>query len=456
MKFSPQSIIALSLTGLAALTTCLDAWDILPSNPTVLLLIRWAALAGWMWFGYAKNSLTTWILISILIGAEIGYDAPSIAVELKIFSKIFINLIKTVVAPLIFATLVVGIAGHSDLKQVGRMAWKSILYFEVVTTIALGIGLVAINVSKAGVGIPQMEMAAADMPTAKPQTWQEIVVHSFPENIAKSIAEAQVLQIVVFSVLFAIGLAMVTDHRKRDTMLHFTESLAEVMFKFTKIIMFLAPFGVAGAMAYTVGKMGVGVFINLFWLLITLYVALIVFLGGVLLPIALILKIPIKPFLRAIAEPVSIAFGTASSEAALPSAMEKLEQFGVPRKVVAFVLPTGYSFNLDGTTLYLALASIFVAQAAGIDLSIGQQIGMMLTLMLTSKGVAGVARASLVILLGTVNAYGLPEWPVVLILGIDALMDMARTSVNLIGNSLAAVVIAKWEGEFQPNTAIEQ
>jgi proton glutamate symport protein len=237
---------------------------------------------------------------------------------------------------------------------------------------------------------------------------------------------------------------------KRQPMLRATESLSEVMFKFTNVIMYFAPIGVGAAIAYTVGHMGLGILVNLFQLLLTLYVALLVFLLGVLLPIAFFVGVPIKKFLQAIAEPVSIAFATTSSEAALPRAMEAMERIGVPRKIVAFVMPTGYSFNLDGTTLYLSLAAIFVAQAAGMPMTLGQQLLIVFTLMLTSKGVAGVPRASLVILLGTAASFGMPVWPIFIILGIDELMDMARTSVNVIGNCLATVVIAKWEGEFNP------
>jgi proton glutamate symport protein len=280
------------------------------------------------------------------------------------------------------------------------------------------------------------------------QTWQDIVLHIFPENFASAVAEGQVLQIVVFSILFGMGLAMV-EESKRRTFLSFTESLAEVMFKFTNIIMYFAPIGVLGAIAYTVGNMGFGVLKNLLQLLATLYVALFVFLAAVLIPIMIVLRINIRKFWNAVSEPVSIAFGTSTSEAALPKAMEALEKYGVPRKIVAFVLPTGYSFNLDGTTLYLSLASVFVAQAAGVNLSIGQQLFMCVTLMLTSKGVAGVSRASLVILLGTVASFNLPVEPVFLILGIDQLMDMARTAVNVFGNCLATVVVAKWEGELK-------
>jgi len=398
-----------------------------------------------------QKSLTGWILFSMFVGLELGHDLPAVGETMRVLSKIFIKLIKTIIGPIIFATLVVGIAGHSNLKQVGRMGWKSILYFEVVTTIALFIGLIAINISQAGAGITIPESAHhAEELAVKKQTVEEIILHVFPENIAKSVAEGQVLQIVVFSILFAIGLALVKED-KRKPMLDFCESLAEVMFKFTKVVMYFAPIGVGAAIAYTVSHIGIEVLVNLFKLLGTLYLALIAFLLVVLLPIALIIKLPIKKFLRAIAEPVSIAFATTSSEAALPKALENMEKLGVPRKIVSFVLPTGYSFNLDGTTLYLALASVFVAQAAGIHMTFGEQIVMLLTLMLTSKGVAGVPRASMVILLGTVASFGLPVFPVFIILGIDELMDMARTSVNVIGNCLASVVVAKWENEFDDN-----
>nr|HMT28653.1 cation:dicarboxylase symporter family transporter [Bacteroidia bacterium] len=325
---------------------------------------------------------------------------------------------------------------------------KSLLYFEVVTTLALFIGLIAINISKAGVGIKMPEGAHESIPQVAPQSITDIILHIFPENIAKSVVDGQVLQIVVFSIIFGIALAMLSE-KKRQPMLNFAEGLSDVMFKFTNIIMYFAPIGVGAAIAYTVGHMGLGILVNLFHLLATLYIALIVFMLVVLLPVALIIKLPIKKFISAISEPVSIAFATTSSEAALPRAMEAMEKLGVPRKIVAFVMPTGYSFNLDGTTLYLSLASVFVAQAAGIDMTWEQQLLMVFTLMLTSKGVAGVPRASLVILLGTASSFGLPVEPIFIILGIDELMDMARTSVNVIGNCLATVVIAKWEGEFK-------
>ena len=449
MKFKKIGLIVLILISIAAFLSFLNHYNILAVPPVALLFSRWLAIAGLFLYGLKKKSLTTWILISMVVGAEIGNDFPEIGIQLQVLSKVFLKMIKTIIAPLLFATLVYGIAGHSDLKQVGRMGWKSILYFEIVTTVALFIGLAAINISKAGVGIVMPSGAQEDLPTVAPQTLNDIILHIFPENIAQSIAEGQVLQIVVFSILFGIALAMVRED-KRQPMLKFTESLSEVMFKFTNIIMYFAPIGVGAAIAYTVGHMGLGILLNLFQLLMTLYVALFVFLLGVLLPIAFFVGVPIKKFLQAIAEPVSIAFATTSSEAALPRAMEAMERLGVPRKIVAFVMPTGYSFNLDGTTLYLSLAAIFVAQAAGMNLDFGQQLVIVFTLMLTSKGVAGVPRASLVILLGTAASFGMPVWPIFIILGIDELMDMARTSVNVIGNCLATIVIAKWEGEFYP------
>ncbi len=411
--------------------------------------LRILAILPLLWFGYKKKSLTAWIFISMLIGIEVGYDFPEFSQNLKILSKIFLRLIKTIIAPLLFGTLVVGIAGHSNLKQVGRMGWKSILYFEFVTTLALFIGLAAINFTQAGNGIQLPPSAAHEtLPTVK-QSFEEVILHTFPENIAKAVAEGAVLQIVIFSILFGIATAMANDNFKKPMIL-FAESLSEVMFKFTALIMYFAPIAVGAAIAYTVGHMGLGILFNLLKLLLTLYGALVVFLLFVLLPIALLLKVPIKKFIEAIAEPVSLAFATTSSEAALPKAMQAMIGLGVPRKIVAFVMPMGYSFNLDGTTLYLSLASIFVAQAAGIQLAFSTQLAIVFTLMLTSKGVAGVPRASLVILLGTLASFNLPIEPVFIILGIDELMDMARTSVNVIGNCLAAVIIAKWEGEFQP------
>lgn len=418
----------------------------------LLSVLRYGVIVVFVYYAVLKRSLTTWILFSMVIGIEVGLDFPKVAVELRFLSKIFLRLIKTIIAPILFSTLVVGIAGHSNIKQLGRMGCKSILYFETVTTLALIIGLMAINISKAGVGVAIPERLNEELPQVESQSWQDMILHVFPENFIKSIYHGDVLPIVVFSVIFGMSMVLL-EERKRRPMLDFAESLAEIMFKFTKIIMCFAPIGVGSAIAYTVGHMGVGILVNLFQLLLTLYMALFIFLLVVLFPILLWTGIPVRAFFKALAEPVSLAFATTSSESALPLLMEHLEKLGVPRKIIAFVIPTGYSFNLDGTTLYLSLATVFVAQAAGIDLSFSQQLLIGLTLILTSKGVAGVPRASLVILLGTAASFGLPTWPILAIIGIDELMDMARTTVNVIGNGLASCVIARSEGELDTQRA---
>ncbi len=444
------TITLLSMIFVVSLFTVADHYKLMTVNETILVFLRWIAILGIVGYAWFKKSLTTWILISMIVGAGFGHDFPEIAVNLNVVSKIFLRLIKTIIAPLLFATIVVGIAGHSNLKQVGRMGWKSLVYFEVVSTIALFIGLLAINISKAGVGVHIPEAVHnADIPKVEAVTGTDLILHVFPENIAKSIYEGQVLQIVVFSLLFGIAVAMLREQYRRP-MLVFTGALAETMFKFTALIMYFAPFAVFAAIAYSIGHMGLDIMVNLFKLLATLYVSLILFLVLVLWPVALLFRIPVRRFIKAVSEPVTIAFATTSSESALPIAMERMEEFGVPRKIVAFVMPTGYSFNLDGTTLYLSLATIFIAQMTGIHLPIEKQLLIVFTLMLTSKGVAGVPRASLVILLGTAASFGLPTWPIYIILGIDELMDMARTSVNVLGNCLATAVIARWEGEFKP------
>lgn len=427
------------------------------ASPTLIMTTRLLILSVLAYFTIRKKSLTLWIMFAMVAGVEMGVDLPEQATELDRLSKIFLNLIKTVIAPLLLSTLVVGIAGHSNMKQVGRMGLKSLIYFELVTTIALFIGLGAINLTQAGKSLdPEIAKEISDKSSERANKLldhnknndHDVIVDIFPQNIAKSIAENQVLQIVVFSILFAIGLSMVKDKEKKHTMLHFMESLAEVMFKFTHVVMYFAPFAVFGALAATVGKSGIDVLGVLINLVLTLYGALIVFILGILLPIMKFYRIPVKKFFQAISEPVSIAFATSTSEAALPKAMENLEKFGVSRKVVAFVLPTGYSFNLDGTTLYLSLASVFVAQLSGLELSFGEQVYMCLMLMLTSKGVAGVRGASFIILVSTVESLGLDPQKAFIILAVDALMDMGRTSVNVIGNCLATVVIARSEGEL--------
>ena len=437
----------IGITGVAILHVLkhYHFFNIPPEIVTGVHLIAWALLIA---YAFYERSITKWIFVSMVIGAGTGYDFPEFAVNLKILSDIFLKLIKTIIAPLLFGTLVVGIAGHSNLKEVGRMGLKSIIYFEIVTTIALFIGLAAINISRAGEGaIVPADTAAPETIAVQKQTATEIILHIFPDNIAKSIAEGQVLQVVIFSILFGMGLVLVGE-QKRKPLLSFAESLSEVMFKFTHIVMYIAPLAVFGAMAYTIGKYGVSIFGNLLQLLLTLYIALVAFVVLVLFPVMLLFKVPVKKFIQAVSEPVTLAFATASSESALPIAMENMEKLGVPRRIVAFVMPTGYSFNLDGTTLYLSMAAIFVAQAAKIPLSFGEQLLMVFTLMLTSKGVAGVPRASLVILSATAASFNLPPEPIFIIMGIDALMDMGRTAINVTGNCLATVVIAKWENEF--------
>jgi len=441
--------LGVASAGLVAVGGLLAALAWLLGWPGVGFAGRWALIAGLALWAWRRRTLTSWILVSMVVGAEVGHDFPETAVAMRLLSQVFIRMIKTIIAPLLFATLVVGIAGHPNLRHVGRMGLKALVYFEIVTTLALFIGLAAINLSQAGVGIEAPPALQPAGPRPPPQSLSDVILHAFPENVAKAVAEGHVLQIVVFSLIFAVALSLLSEEKRRP-MLSFAESLAATMFKFTNIVMLFAPIGVGAAIAYTVGHMGVGILVNLAKALATFYLALLAFLVGVLLPVALLAKVPLRAFVRAIAEPVSIAFATTSSEAALPLAMQRMEQFGVPRQTVAFVMPTGYSFNLDGSTLYLALATVFVAQAAAIELSLTQQLAIVLTLMITSKGVAGVPRAVLVILMGTAASFGLPEWPILVLLGIDELMDMARTSVNVIGNCLATVVIARWEGEYPP------
>ena len=440
--------VAAAATGLVWFTS---------GSPTLFLIMRWLVLLTLVVYASFRRTLTAWIFVAMLLGAEIGHDFPNIAMHLRVLALIFLRLIKTIIAPLLFATLVVGIAGHANLRQVGRLGLRAIVYFEIVTTIAIFLGLGAINLTKAGVGVHLPPSPATESVAVNKLSVEETILHVFPENLAKAVADNAVLQVVVFSLIFAVALAMVPEP-KRIIMLGFCDSLAATMFKFTDIVMYLAPIGVGAAVAYTVAHSGLGVISNLLKLVLTLYAALLVFVFGVLLPIALMFRVPLKRFINAAIEPVTIAFATSSSEAALPRAMEAMESIGVPRQIVAFVIPTGYSFNLDGSSLYLSVAAIFVAQVAGIHLSFGPQLALVLILMLTSKGVAGVSRASLVVLLATAGSVGLPTEPVFLLLGVDQLLDMARTAVNVLGNCLATVVVARWEGEFDDSyvSAVER
>ena len=408
-----------------------------------------------MWTFLRRRSLTQWILVAMVVGVALGAFFPTFAQSLLPISTAFIRIIKSIIVPLIFGTLVVGIAGHGDdMKRVGRLALKSIVYFEIVTTLALFIGLLAVNVIKPGVGVTPPATTAAAPAASEPVTFSTVLEHIVPQSFFDAAARNEMLQIVFWSVLFAIGLTQVRG-RPKETMLAFCESVAEVMFKFTGLVMKFAPFAVAAALAVTVGKPGgLRNLQSLAMVVVTLYVALVAFGLFVLYPVARVARVPVGPFVAAVKEPALIAFSTASSEAALPKAMERMEAIGVPRRIVAFVMPTGYSFNLDGSTLYLSVASIFVAQAGGVPLTLGQQLLMMLTLMLTSKGVAGVPRAALVILMGTVASFHLPGEIAIALIGVDVLMDMARTTVNLVGNCLATVVMARWEGEYDESRAL--
>jgi len=408
---------------------------------------------------FRRVSLSQWIVISMVVGVALGVAFPTAeraihggwsAADLQLLSNVFLRMIKSLIVPLLFATLVVGIAGHGDdMKKVGRLALRSIIYFEIVTTLALVVGLLAVNLVKPGRGIA-LQGASTDAAKAyasTKMTFSGVIEHTVPQSFFDAAAKNEVLQVVFFAILFGVALSRVQGDSKRF-MLSASEALSEVMFKFVGLVMAFAPFGIGAAIAVTVANGGLSILGRLGILVLTLYAALIVFVFAVLVPVMLLFRVPIRRFVRSVREPWLIAFTTASSEAAFPLAMERMEQLGVPRRIVSFVLPTGYSFNLDGSTLYLALASVFVAQAAGIDMPLSAQLVMMLTLMLTSKGVAAVPRASLVILSGALAQFGLPLEGVAVILGVDALMDMARTSINLVGNCLATVVMARWEGEF--------
>jgi proton glutamate symport protein len=415
--------------------------------PSFSITLRSGGLLLLAYDGVRRRSLTYWIFFAILLGLEIGLDWPQFAEHLRILSDIFLRLIKVIIAPLLFAVIVVGIASHADLKKVGRLGIKSLIYFEVVSTIAMLVGLAAVNLSRPGYSVALPPSSAAQSLNLTPHSAAQLITDVFPENIAKSVAEGQVLQIVVFSILFAFALALVPEPKRRP-LLAFTESLSETMFKFTNIVMYAAPLGVLGAVAYTVGHNGLAVLLPLVKLLGTMYVALAFFIVFVLIPILLFAGVPVKPFFRAVSEPVTLGFATASSEATLPRAMEVIERFGVPRQIVAFVLPTGYSFNMDGASLYQSLALIFVAQAAGIHLSFSQQFVMILTLLLSSKGTAGVARASFLIVFAAATSFQLPMEPLFLLFAIDQLMDMGRTAVTVLGNCVACVVIARSEGQL--------
>jgi len=401
-----------------------------------------------------RGSLTIWIIIGLIGGIAFGALLPGPARQVAILGTIFLRLIKSIIAPLLFGTLVAGITGTGNLKTMGRIGGKAILYFEAVTTAALFVGLGAVNLVKPGVGV-QLQHGGPEVAQTS-LSFSAIFEHAFPTSVIDAMARGDVLQIVVFAFIF--GAACAAIGAKAQPVVSVCESLSEVMFRYTNYVMLFAPLGVFGAMAATVGEKGLGVLLNLGKLVATLYGAQAFFVIFVLGAVTVIARIPLRRFISHVREPVLIAFSTASSEAAFPIALENMERFGVPKHIVAFVLPTGYSFNLDGSSLYLSLAAMFVAQAAGVHVPFGTQLIMMLTLMLTSKGAAGVPRASLVILAGTLATFNLPVEGIAVILGVDTLMDMARTSVNLLGNCLATAVVARWEGvdfsEEPPDRAV--
>jgi proton glutamate symport protein len=448
---SPQSarflFTALAIAAAVLLTAGMAA-GLLHAPATAGLGLRCAGIALLIPVALRRRSLLVWTFLAMLAGAELGVDAPQIASQTHFLGEIFLRLIRMIVAPLIFGGIVTGIAGHNQLRGVGRVAVKSIIFFEAVTTIGLILGALAIDLTQAGAGVTLPATVQAVAPAAHAQDWQQILLHIFPENIAQAVAENQILQVAVFALLFGTALATLPEP-KRAPLVSVLQSLTDTMFRLTRIIMVVAPIAAGAALAYTVGSMGLATLLPLGKLLGTCYAALGIF----LVVLALILtfaRIPIGRFAAAVAEPAALGFATTSSEAALPLAMERMEEFGVPRWIVSFVIPTGYSFNMTGSSIYLSMAALFAAQAAGLHLNAGQQMVLLATLALTSKGVAGVPRSVLVVLLATASSFQIPTAAVLMLLGVDTLMDMGRTAMNVIGNCLAAAVVARWERELKP------
>jgi proton glutamate symport protein len=445
---SHAALRALVLAALLLFVAGIVAGLIYP-HAEFAVVLRWIGLGLFVPFAARRRSLLVWTFFAMLAGAELGVDAPQIAAQSHFLADIFLRLIRMIVAPLIFGGIVTGIAGHNELRGVGRVAIKSIIFFEVVTTIGLILGAVAINLTQAGAGVTLPASVQAVMPAAHVEGWQQILLNIFPENIAKAVAENQILQVAIFALLFGAALATLPE-KKRAPLVSVLQSLTETMFRLTRIIMVTAPVAAGAALAYIVGSMGLATLLPLAKLLATNYVTLAIFLLLVFVPILLLARIPIGRFAATVAEPAAIGFATTSSEAALPLAMERMEEFGVPRWIVSFVIPTGYSFNLTGSTLYLAMAALFAVQAAGLHFSMGQQIVLLATLALTSKGIAGVPRATIVTLLAVAGSFQIPVAAVLMLLGVDTLMDMGRTALNVIGNCMAAAVVARWEGELKP------
>ncbi|HEY6851952.1 MAG TPA: cation:dicarboxylase symporter family transporter [Terracidiphilus sp.] len=443
---SSRMSVALAVTAALLFAVGVVA-ALLHTTITISVGLRWVAIALLLPFALGRRSLLVWTFLAMLAGAELGTDAPGFATQTHLLGEIFLRLIRMIVAPLIFGGIVTGIAGHNELRSVGRVALKSLVLFELVTTFGLLLGAIAIDLTQAGAGVTLPAVAQTVAPAAQPETWQQILLNIFPENIAKAVAENQILEVAVFALLFGAALAMLPEPR-RAPLLNVLQSLTETMFRLTRMIMVGAPVAAGAALAYTVGSMGITTLLPLGKLLVTCYAALAIFVG-VLALILLFAGIPIGRFAVAVAEPAALGFATTSSEAALPLAMENMEEFGVPRWIVSFVIPTGYSFNMTGSSIYLSMAALFAAQAAGLHLTVMHQIVLLATLMLTSKGIAGVPRATLVILMAVAGSFQIPASAVLMLLGIDTLMDMGRTAMNVIGNCLAAAVVARWEGELR-------
>ncbi len=400
-----------------------------------------------------QSKLTIAIFTALFLGILTGWLFPDFAVRLHVLAEIFLRMIKMIIAPLLFATLVVGIAGHGDVKSLGRLGIKTIAYFEVVTTIALFIGLGFANLFKPGEGMVNIATAHTGLnsivqsaATVHHNSFGELILGLFPTSIFQAMSDGNLLQIVVFCIFFALAICAVGE--KAKPVVDVLNSLASIMFKFTEYVMFFAPIGIFGAIAYTVGSNGINILLNYGKIILSLYVALAAFVLFVLVVACKIVKISVRALCKALQEPALLAFSTASSEAALPKAMKIMEDFGVPKSIVGFVMPTGYTFNLDGSTLYLAMAVIFSTQIVGHALTFEQQLVIMFALMLTSKGIAGVPRVALIVLAGTLTSFGIPILGVAILLGIDQILDMGRTTVNLIGNCVATVVIARWENKF--------
>ena len=439
-----SAVVVVDVTVAAALLFAMGSLiGLLHSHAVLGVALRWAGFVFFVPFAWRRRSLLVWTFFAMLAGAELGVDAPQFATQTHFLGEIFLRLIRMIVAPLIFGGIVTGIAGHGELRGVGRVAVKSIVFFEVVTTIGLILGAVAINITKAGVGVV-LPMAAEAVPIAHEAGWQQVLLNIFPENIALAVAQNQILQVAVFALLFGAALATLPE-AKRAPLVSVLQSLTETVFKMTKFIMYAAPLAAGAAMAYTVGSMGLATLLPLAKLAVTCYGTLIIFVVFVFVPILMLARVPVWRFAVAAAEPAAIGFATTSSEAALPLAMERMEEFGVPRWIVSFVIPMGYSFNLTGSTLYLAMAALFAAQAGGLHLSVMQQVVLLATLALSSKGLAGVPRATIVVLMGVAGSFQIPSTAVLMLLGVDTLMDMGRTGLNVVGNCMAAAVVARWE-----------